>query len=215
MIIDIKDMSKKFKKNTIFSDLNLQIEEKSFITVYGDSGSGKTTLLNIIGLTENYDQGSYKLFGKNAPKVNSRKSLLLRRNKIAYLFQNFGLIENETVEKNLDIALLYSGYSKKKKADEMLSALDLVNLKVDLQQKIYELSGGEQQRVAMARVILKKCDLILADEPTGSVDTKNRNDIISLLKKENQKGKTVILVTHDREIIKNSDETIDIKSISF
>lgn len=208
-------MSKKFKKNTIFSDLNLQIEEKSFVTVYGDSGSGKTTLLNIIGLTENYDQGSYKLLGKNAPKVNSRKSLLLRRNKIAYLFQNFGLIENETVEKNLDIALLYSGYSKKKKEAEMFRALDLVNLKVDLQQKIYELSGGEQQRVAMARVILKKCDLILADEPTGSVDTKNRNDILSLLKKENQKGKTVILVTHDREIIKNSDLTIDIKSISF
>lgn len=211
MTIQIENLSKKYKHNLVFSNVNLTVKEQSFVAIHGTSGSGKSTLLNIIGLLEKYDSGVLKLFKKNAPPVNSKHSLLMQRSEISYLFQNFGLIEDETIEDNLDIALVYEKLPKSEKLERKKQVLESVNLSYDLKTKIYELSGGEKQRVALARVLLKKSKLILADEPTGSLDDTNKEDILKLLRKEQDKGKTIILATHDPTIIKNCDSSLLIR----
>ena len=152
------------------------------VAITGPSGSGKTTLLNIIGMLENHDRGTVKLFGENRPRVHSRKAQRILRNRLSYLFQNFALIENATVDQNLDIPLIYSKKTRKEKQESKMAALQKVGLDISFKQKVHELSGGEQQRVAIARILLKPCELILADEPTGSLDDDNRNEIMEILR---------------------------------
>lgn len=210
MLIEIKDMEKSYGEKILFDKINLQIPENQFVVVYGPSGSGKSTLLNIIGMIDDYDKGSYYLFGKFAPIVNSKKSLLYRRNKISYLFQNFALIEDESIEQNLKTALFYTKLTSKKKREKIREVLNQVNIAHPLKTKVFRLSGGEKQRVALARALLKKSELILADEPTGSLDIENRNIMLKLLSNEVTKGKTVIIVTHDPFIRKISDYVIEL-----
>lgn len=213
MTIEIKRLEKSYKKIPLFSRLNVTIESHSFTAIHGKSGSGKSTLLNIIGLIDSFDSGELKLFGEKAPSINSKSALLMRRNKIAYLFQNYALVEDETIGQNLDIALFYDKSSRREKIRKKKEALESVNIEHDLTKKIYQLSGGEKQRVALARVILKDSELILADEPTGSLDDDNRNEMIDLLKKEKEKGKTVVAVKHDPYVISRSDTAIPIDQL--
>lgn len=212
-MIQLKNISKSYKNKEIFNRVSLEIPQNAFVTLHGDSGSGKSTLLNVIGLIEPFNDGQYHLFDQPAPEPNSKKALLLRRNKIAYLFQNYGLIEEETIKQNLELVLVYEKLSASKKNQKMMEALQAVNLEMRLNKKIYELSGGEKQRVALARIILKKSELILADEPTGSLDKNNGLDVINLLKAQQEKGKTICIVTHDPAIIKKSDYSISIDSL--
>ncbi|MDR2975731.1 MAG: putative bacteriocin export ABC transporter [Streptococcaceae bacterium] len=209
-LIKIKNLTKKYHRKTIFQNYNIDIPENKFIVIRGVSGAGKTTLLNIIGMLEDYDDGEYYLFDALAPLVNSRKAVLYRRQDISYLFQNFALIEEDSVEKNLELSLSYVKISAKQKRIKMRQALADVNLSHSLKTKVYSLSGGEKQKVALAQVLLKDSKLILADEPTGSLDEKNRNEILALLKKETQKGKTVVVVSHDPVIVCQADEVIEI-----
>lgn len=196
-VIEIKDLHKKFGEKTIFDGLNLEIEQGEFVSIMGKSGRGKTTLLNMMGMVENADGGEIVVLGKKNPKFYSRDARKLRASKIAYLFQNYGLIENETVEENLAVAAHFKKANAVQKKKKYVEALEQVGLAGYEKRKVYTLSGGEQQRVALAKVIVKDPEIILADEPTGSLDTENRDYVLQILKKLNEQGKTIIVVTHD------------------
>lgn len=193
-VIKIINMNKSYQDNIIFDKFNFEVEENTFNVVMGVSGSGKSTLLNIIGLLDKADSGDVILFGEKNIKPFSRKAEKMLREKIGYLFQNFALVENETVEYNLKLALDNIKADKKEKIKEVLKEVQLEGYE---NKKIYKCSGGEQQRVAIARLLLKQCDLILADEPTGSLDESNREIIIKLLKRMQDSGKTIVVVSHD------------------
>ncbi|MEG2289308.1 MAG: ATP-binding cassette domain-containing protein [Clostridium sp.] len=202
-MIEIKNLSKKFDDKTIFSDFNLTIEDGDFIIFSGPSGCGKTTLLNMIGAIEKIDNGEIIVDGVDIK--NKRNQLNYFRTKIGFLFQNFALVDNKTVKDNLKFI--------RKDCKTTLSieeALNIVGLEEKLNKKVYTLSGGEQQRVALARLMLKKCDVILADEPTGSLDKKNAEAVLNILKQLNKQGKTIILVTHDEDIKKQGNKVINL-----
>ena len=208
--ISLKNINKTYGDHEVLKDVNLDIYPKDFITIFGKSGSGKSTLLNILGTLEDYDSGSIKSFGYSDPYKDKNKSMILRRERIAYLFQNFALVDNMTVKENIDIALKYSEFKNDK--EKINVTLDKLGIADKLNNKVYELSGGEQQRVAMARVLLKPYDLLLADEPTGSLDTINKDILMQLFLEENAKGKTIVIVSHDKDfanISKTSYEIID------
>ena len=205
-MIEIKNLNKKINDKVIFNNLNLTIEDGEMLAISGASGSGKTTLLNILGkLDKGYD-GNIIIDNKNLKTITQTNYL---RNTIGYLFQNYALADNLTVTRNLDFSLKYSD-DKSLEAKE--NALEMVGLdpKEYLNKKIYTLSGGEQQRVALARLFLKPCSIILADEPTGSLDVKNRDVVLEILRKMNEHGKTVIVVTHDPYVLTVCDRVIKI-----
>ena len=209
-LIRLNNVSKKIEDREILKHIDLNINQGEMISITGPSGSGKTTLLNIIGLIDSDYTGSYFFEGENNLKANSSKTQKIIRNEISYLFQNFALIESETVSFNLLLALKYIKKSKKEKITLIEQTLDKLHLKGYLNKKIASLSGGEQQRVALARAIIKPCKLILADEPTGSLDETNRDTIIDLLKVLNDEGKTIIIVTHDPIVANNCHKIIQL-----
>lgn len=202
-MIKIKNLNKKFDDKVVFSNFNLEIEDGDFIIFSGPSGCGKTTLLNIIGAIEKIDSGEIIVDGINIE--NKRNHLNYFRTKIGFLFQNFALVDNKTVRENLKLI--------RKDCKTELSiedALRVVGLEEKINKKVYTLSGGEQQRVALARLMLKKCDIVLADEPTGSLDKKNAEVVLNILKKLNKQGKTIILVTHDEDIKKQGNRVMNL-----
>ncbi|MCM3006847.1 ABC transporter ATP-binding protein [Priestia koreensis] len=202
-MIEIKGLTKKFEDSVLFSDFNLTIQTGEFIVFSGPSGCGKTTLLNMIGAIEDVNSGEIIIDGINI--TNKKNHLTYFRQKVGFLFQNFALIDSKTVRENLK--LVRKSCRTEVSIEESLKVVGLEN-KID--HKVYSLSGGEQQRVALARLLLKKCDIILADEPTGSLDNKNANVVIDHLKKLNDLGKTVILVTHDEEIKKKGKRIVEL-----
>ena len=205
-MIEIKNLNKKFNDKVIFNNLNLTIEDGEMLAISGASGSWKTTLLNILGKLDKEYDGNIIIDNKNLKTITQTNYL---RNTIGYLFQNYALADNLTVTRNLDFSLKYSD-DKSLEAKE--NALEMVGLdpKEYLNKKIYTLSGGEQQRVALARLFLKPCSIILADEPTGSLDVKNRDVVLEILRKMNEHGKTVIVVTHDPYVLTVCDRVIKI-----
>ena len=192
-MIEVNHISKQYNNEPVVSDFSLKIERGDFLAITGESGKGKTTILNMIGLLEKADGGEIIIDGVKNP--NKKQTMLIQRHTFGYLFQNYALIENETVENNLKIALEYQNGINKDSV--MKEALEFVGLRGVMNKKIYQLSGGEQQRVALARVYIKKAEYIFADEPTGNLDSKNRDKVFELLKQLNEAGKTVIFVTHD------------------
>lgn len=210
MILELKNINKSYRDKQILSNFNLQVQRNEILAIYGKSGTGKSTILNIAGLLDDFQKGELKLLGERAPKINSKKALLLKRNCISYLFQNYALIESQSIGKNLEVALHYTDFSNKEKIKLKEGALDKVGLSIPLNKKVYELSGGEKQRIALARVLLKPSKLILADEPTGSLDSENRNNILDILFQEHQLGKTLIIVTHDRYILNRCNRHIEL-----
>ena len=199
-------IGKAYYKKTVIDNFSIEIEQGEFIAITGESGTGKTTLLNLLSLLEKPDSGDVIVDGHKNP--NRKQTMLLQRNLLAYLFQNYALIENETVEKNLEIALSYRKNIDKNAS--MKNALARVDLEGFLKRKIFELSGGEQQRVALARVYLKECAYVFADEPTGNLDKRNRNIVFDILKDLNHMGKTVIYVTHDEDLAQRSSRRINL-----
>ncbi|MDU4671168.1 MAG: ATP-binding cassette domain-containing protein [Finegoldia magna] len=198
--ISLKNISKKYGNHKILENINLDIYQGDFICIFGKSGGGKTTLLNIIGTLEEYDEGELICFSKHNPIRNGKESELLRRYKIAYLFQNFALVDNMTVQENLNLAVKYSRSTDKKSI--IKKALMNMGIEDKLKSKIFELSGGEQQRVALARNMVKPYEIMLADETTGSLDSENKKIVIDTLVKLNKLGKTIIVVSHDKEFEK-------------
>ena len=209
-IIEITNLEKKYEGETVLKTINLTVEQGEFICLHGKSGCGKSTLLNIIGLIEKFDSGSLKLFGK---EIRNRSEFLkknLIRYKIGYLFQNYALIDESTVKTNLLVGLKYTKYSESEKKKLITDALGKVGLSGFEDKCIYKLSGGEQQRVAIARIMLKPSELILADEPTGSLDPANRETVLELIRKINSEGKTVLMVSHDDHVVNTADRVIEL-----
>lgn len=196
-LIKVDGLCKRFGEKTLFQDFSLVVDSGEFVSIMGESGAGKTTLLNIIGMLEPPDKGSVSVCGHKASRFSGRSATLLRRTKISYLMQNYGLVDTETVEYNLSLSAHFKKMTKKEKREAYSSALTKVGLSGYEKRKIYTLSGGEQQRVALAKIIIKSPQLILADEPTGSLDARNRDAVLSMLKEFNREGKTILVVTHD------------------
>ncbi len=205
VVVNMQKVSKSFGDHVIFHQFDLTVADGEFVVVIGRSGSGKSTLLNIMGLLLKADRGDVELFGKKNVRPYSAMAEYLLRNKIGYLFQHFALIDEETVYDNL--RLVVSGKDKQRQMD---AALDQVGLQGYGEKKIYQCSGGEQQRIALARLLLKPCELVLADEPTGSLDHENKMIVCHLLKKLNTDGKTIVVVTHDEELKQFADRIISL-----
>lgn len=206
IVVKLNDVCKSYGSRTLFDHYHMEIKRGEFIIVIGESGCGKSTLLNMIGLLDKADKGTIELFSKTNVKPFSKKAQKLLKDKIGYLFQNYALIDNETVYHNLNFVV--KGQSKQKIAE----ALKRVSLEGYENKKIYQCSGGEQQRIAIARLLLKPCELILADEPTGSLDEKNKDIVMNLLVQLHNNGKTIILVTHDLSLKKYATQIIELYS---
>ncbi len=204
-MIEIKHLYKRFDEKQLFSDMNLTIQDGEFVVFWGESGCGKTTLLNMIGSLEKIDHGEILVNHKDISLRKNQREYL--KNEVGFLFQNFALIEAKTVRENLNMVKpnIRSEYTVEQ-------VLEYVGLSDMIDKKVYKLSGGEQQRVALARLMLKKCSIILADEPTGSLDPNNANKVMELLKSFNKIGRTVVLVTHVEEYKQMGFRTIEIKS---
>jgi len=209
--IEVLNVTKKFGKRYIFKNLNLWVEEGEFVAIVGPSGCGKSTLLNMIGLLESIDSGQIKLNGKEIPKIESNRATLLRRNTINYLFQSFALINDMTIYQNLFLAMKFLNITDKEKDNKINEILKKVHLEDFRDEKVNTLSGGEQQRVALARTIIKPGDIILADEPTGALDSVSTEIVFNLIKNlSKQYKKTVIMVTHNKDLANQADRIINI-----
>lgn len=210
-MIELQHIWKQFGSRIIFSDLNLNFQSGMVYALIGDSGCGKTTLLNMLAKLETFDKGEIIYKGKS---LTSLKNEEFYRNELGYLFQNFGLLESQTIRENLELGLI--GKKKKKKKNKkqekerlLLQALQAVRLDyLSLNQNIYELSGGEAQRIALAKIILKDPPLILADEPTASLDPKNSKEIMEILLELRNANRTIIIATHNPSIWKMADQVI-------
>ena len=206
-MIELQHIWKQFGSRIIFSDLNLNFQSGMVYALIGDSGCGKTTLLNMLAKLETFDKGEIVYKGKS---LNSLKNEEFYRNELGYLFQNFGLLESQTIRENLELGLIGKKKNKKQEKERLLlQALQAVRLDyLSLNQKIYELSGGEAQRVALAKIILKDPPLILADEPTASLDPKNSKEIMEILLELRNANRTIIIATHNPSIWKMADQVI-------
>ena len=208
-MIKIHQLTKTFGNRTVFSDLNLNFDAGKVYALIGNSGCGKTTLLNMVAKLEPYDQGSIQYKGKDLRKIKPTNYF---RYELGYLFQNFGLIDNKTVSENLDLGLIGHKLDKQKKRETKEEVLDRVGLSyIQLDQKVYELSGGEAQRVALAKIILKDPPLILADELTAALDPETSQEIMDLLLTLKNKERLIIIATHNPTIWKQADQVVSLK----
>ena len=206
-MIELQHIWKQFGSRIIFSDLNLNFQSGMVYALIGDSGCGKTTLLNMLAKLETFDKGEIIYKGKS---LTSLKNEEFYRNELGYLFQNFGLLESQTIRENLELGMIGKKKNKKQEKERLLlQALQAVRLDyLSLNQKIYELSGGEAQRVALAKIILKNPPLVLADEPTASLDPKNSKEIMEILLELRNANRTIIIATHNPSIWKMADQVI-------
>ncbi|UOD33741.1 ABC transporter ATP-binding protein [Deferribacteraceae bacterium V6Fe1] len=208
-MIILRDTNKSYGETKVLKSINLHIEDGEFVSIMGPSGSGKSTLLNIIGAMDRPDSGEVIINGINVTDFNEEELTDFRKKYIGFVFQFFNLFNNLTVYENILIPLLISGIEKEKEIENVLDILGIKNKKNNF---AHQLSGGEQQRVAIARTIIKEPKIILADEPTGSLDTVTGEKILNILKELNEKYKTtIVMVTHNEEIAKFTDRIIHIR----
>ena len=190
--------------------VSLQIQEGEFVAITGPSGSGKSTFLSIAGLLENYDSGRYIIDGQDVSQLNDKQLSAVRNQHIGFIFQNFNLIADYSVYDNIDMPLRYRGWSKAKRKQQIEQALEIVGLSSRADYHPNQLSGGQQQRVAIARAIAGQPKLILADEPTGNLDSLMAKQIMDLLLKLNQQGTTIMMVTHSPEQARQAKRVVQI-----
>lgn len=211
-LLEIKNVCKVFGKNEseikALSNINISIRKGELIGIVGPSGSGKTTLLNIMGCLDLPTNGEYFLNGSNILKLNDRKLAKIRNTEIGFVIQDYALIEYETVYNNVVIPLKYA--RKRNKREIVCNILRQLGIEDKEMQLVRNLSGGQKQRVAIARALVNNPSIILADEPTGALDTETGKQIFELLKSINKNGKTVIIVTHDINLAEKCDRTISI-----
>lgn len=208
-MIQLKNITKHYDTKIIFDHFNLTIEDNELVAIIGNSGSGKSTLLNIMGLLEEIEEGEIII---NHQLISNKKdALLLMRYDIGYMFQNNALVGDYTVKENLDIVLKYSRFNKKEKLNAIKQVLSTVGLEGYENRKVYSLSGGEAQRIAFCKLLLKKPKIVLCDEPTGSLDATNTKIMMDLLLEyHHSSGATVVIVTHDLDIAKLCERVIHI-----
>lgn len=211
MTLSITNLNKTFGEKVIFENFNFEAAPSEMIAIMGSSGSGKTTLLNIIGILDSNYHGEYRYNETDLGKINEKERSHFLRTKIGYLFQNYSLIDDETVSSNLEVALYKRDLNKKEKELLKIEALEKVGIEATyMNKKVFLLSGGEQQRIALARLVLKQSEIILADEPTGNLDEENEKIIMSVLKDFALEGKIVIVVTHNKSLLEYFDRVVEI-----
>lgn len=211
-IIKLKNINKIYGKNdselTALKNINLNIQKGEFIAIMGHSGSGKSTLLNVIGCMDIPTDGEYYLNNKLINNLSNNELSKIRNTTISFVFQHFALIKEYSVYDNIELPLTYRKISIKEKKDLILNYSRKLDIDDKLSKKPTELSGGQQQRVAICRALVSNAEIILADEPTGALDSNTGKSILELLKELNKEGKTIIIVTHDAKIASYCDRTI-------
>tara|TARA_R110002124_G_scaffold1777_9_gene11012 strand:+ start:285 stop:974 length:690 start_codon:yes stop_codon:yes gene_type:complete len=210
----MKNISKVFKTDLVethaLRDFNLEVKEGEFVAVTGPSGSGKTTFLNIAGLLEGFTSGEFSLDGVNVSNLSDNKSAKVRNEKIGFIFQGFNLIPDLNLAENVEVPLRYRGMNANERKRRVESALEQVGLGARMKHLPTQLSGGQQQRVAIARALAGEPRFLLADEPTGNLDSLMARQVMELLENINQQGTTIIMVTHDSELARRAQRNIQI-----
>lgn len=195
-------------ETTALNGVSLEVKEGEFVAIMGPSGCGKSTLLSILGLLDNPDEGNYYLAGEEVGHLKEKERTRFRKGRIGFVFQSFNLIDELTVEENVDLQLKYIGIPRKQRKEQVLEILRKVNLSHRAKHYPQQLSGGQQQRVAIARAVVGKPSLILADEPTGNLDSKNGLEVMELLAQLNAEGTTIVMVTHSQHDAAFANRTI-------
>lgn len=211
-MIKISNLQKYYRTEEIetiaLNELSMHIKQGEFVAVMGPSGCGKSTLLNIIGLLDDLDDGSYVFNGTEVAKYKERKRADLRKNNIGFVFQSFNLIDELSVYENVELPLIYTNVPAKERKERVEAVLEKVQIMHRRNHFPQQLSGGQQQRVAVARAVVNNPKLILADEPTGNLDSNNGNEVMELLTELNEAGTTIVMVTHSEHDAKFADRII-------
>lgn len=212
MIIDLRDIYKDYNQGNmpvpVLKDVCLQVEEGEYVAIMGPSGSGKTTLMNIVGLLDTPTKGEYYLDEKAVTNLKEKDLSKLRLNTIGFVFQNFQLMPRESALDNVSLPLIYAGLKKRERHEKAMAALEKVGLADRASFKPTQLSGGQKQRVAIARAMVNSPKLLLADEPTGALDSKSGKQIMELFRQLNDEGVTVVMITHDRKVAEQADRIV-------
>lgn len=214
-LVEVKDMCKIYNpgENEVraLDHVDVTIEENEFVAIIGHSGSGKSTLMNMLGCLDVPTSGSYFLHGQDVSSMTDDELSDIRNKEIGFIFQGFNLIPNLTAEENVELPLIYRGVGRRERRELAQEALRKVGLEHRMKHKPSEMSGGQQQRVAIARAIAQAPPVILADEPTGNLDSGSTKEIMDILRQLHREGRTVILITHDNEIAAQAKRVIRIK----
>ncbi len=212
-MVDLRGIHKTYDNGAplhVLKGIDLHIAQGEYVSIMGASGSGKSTLLNIIGILDNYDQGEYRLDGKLIKDLSETQAAIYRNEMIGFVFQSFNLVNYKDALENVALPLYYKGVSRKKRNAMALEYLDQLGLKDWAHHMPNELSGGQKQRVAIARALVSSPRIILADEPTGALDSTTSKEVMALLGEVNALGMTVIIVTHDKDVAAKTDKVIHI-----
>lgn len=211
-MITLSDITKVYKNGPLeveaLSQISLQINEGEFVAIMGTSGSGKSTLMNIIGCLDIPTSGTYVLDGQEVQTLDEDELSKVRNRKIGFVFQSFNLLGRQTVLQNVTLPMMYAGMPRDKRQERALYLLEKVGLKDRVKHRPTELSGGQKQRVAIARALTMGAPILLADEPTGNLDSKSSHDIMALFKEIHQEGTTIVLVTHESDIAEHADRIL-------
>lgn len=211
-MIRIKNLNKEYNTGSIsvkaLKEVNITIEAKEFVSIMGPSGSGKSTLMNILGCLDRPTDGEYHLDGEKIETLNDGDLALIRNKKIGFVFQSFNLLPRISALKNVELPMMYAGVSKAERREKAMDALKRVGLADRVDHKSNELSGGQKQRVAIARALVNTPAIILADEPTGNLDSKSGDEIMGIFQELNREGATIVLVTHEGEIAQYTKRVI-------
>ena len=214
MILEIKHVYKDYFSGNlvvpVLKDINLQVEEGEYLAIMGPSGSGKSTLMNIIGCLDKPTKGEFYLGGENILSLRENSLADVRLRMVGFVFQTFQLLPRQSAIENVALPLIYAGVSKKERLKRAAQALDKVGLSERMFFKPNQLSGGQKQRVAIARAIVNNPKIILADEPTGALDSKSSEQVMNLFGKLNEEGVTVIMITHDSHVASHAKRVVDI-----
>lgn len=215
MLIDIRDLQKIYKIGTVevpaLRGVNLDIDQNEYVAIMGPSGSGKSTLMNILGCLDTPTTGEYQFGGEDVSKMDDDDLAEIRNRKIGFVFQTFNLLPRATALHNVELPLVYSGKSSVKRKELARDALSKVGLGERMDHKPNELSGGQRQRVAIARALVNNPSIILADEPTGNLDTKTGEEIMGIFRNLHEQGNTIILVTHEEYIAQHANRIIRLR----
>ena len=213
-VITIKNLSKIYKMGDnivkALDNINLTVDEGEFVSIVGPSGSGKSTLMNIIGCLDVMTEGEYYLNGNDTRKLNENKLAELRSSEIGFIFQSFNLLQKLSALENVELPMIYKGIPAKERYNRAVELLTMVGLEKRIHHRPTELSGGQQQRVAIARALANNPHLILADEPTGNLDSQSGKEVMKIIKELNERGNTIILITHDINVANQAKRTVKI-----